>query len=175
MPAARILVLDGHDGSGKSTIAGQLARRLGWAVARPFEGAVSDAFYRCLASGEHATLDRIARSAVDRLGAQHAGGVVFDRHWLTMLSVLPPSLWPGWLPPPPTLVCWADPATTHARVTARGETRRTSPQAHALACARFLELAQRHGASLLDTSALAPDQALHALMARHPTLLGPWI
>lgn len=174
MKAARILVLDGHDGSGKSTLAGLMARRLGWVVARPFQGSISDAFYRCLASGDQGELDLIARRAVTRLAAEHASGVIFDRHWLTMLSVLPPTLWSGWLPAPPTLLCWADPTTTTARVSARGEQRRNSPAYHRRYCSTFLELAQRHSVPVLDTSSLLPAQALPRLQEQLPGLLSPW-
>jgi len=175
MAPAPILVIDGHDGSGKSTVAGLLARRLGWVVARPFTGAVSQAFYRCLAQDEPQQLHGIARAAVARLEALHAPGVVFDRHWVTMLSVLPQRCWPGWLPSPPTLLCWADPLTTLARVSARGETTRNTLELHQCSCALFRELAQHHELPVLNTTQLAPDRALATLRAQHPTLLAPWI
>jgi hypothetical protein len=175
MPVPRILVIDGHDGAGKSSLAGLVARRLGWAAARPFTGAVSAAFYRCLARDDPDQLHAIARRAVARLEALHPGGVVFDRHWLTMLSVLPPSLHGRWLPPPPTLLCWTDPVTTLHRVSARGETRRNDLDLHRAHCALFLEHAQRHGIPVLDTTRLTPRRALEHLQMQHPRLLSPWI
>ncbi len=174
MSTARILVIDGHDGSGKSTVAGLLARRLGWVVARPFTGAVSAAFYRCLERGEYASLSRITRAAVTRLEAQHPAGVIFDRHWLTMLSVLPRELWADWHPTPPTLMCRADPATTSARVSARGETRRNTPAYHRRYCEAFSALAQRFGVPVLDTSNLPPQRAWPSLLSQHPGLVAPW-
>jgi hypothetical protein len=144
-------------------------------VARPFTGAVSAAFYRCLDHGDPAQLHGITRRAVARNEALHPRGVVFDRHWLTMLSVLPPALHPGWLPAPPTLLCWTDPSTTLARVSARGETVRNSIALHRDHCALFLTLARRHDVPVLDTTRITPRQAMASLQTHHPQLMSPWI
>ena len=151
-----------------------LARSLGWVVARPFQGSVSDAFYSSLAIGDHQTLHRVARAAVARKRAEHAAGVVFDRHWLTMLTVLPRRFHAAWLPAPPTILCWADPTTTRARIDARGETCRNTSATHEHYCARFEELARRHRVPILDTSATITSKAFRRLTDDLLPRMGPW-
>ncbi len=160
MDTRHILVIDGHDGAGKTTIARHVAERLGWRYVKPFQGEVSEAFYRHLADGDFEALDAICQADISNVLASWEGeSLVFDRHWLTMLSVLPYPLHSRWRPAPPTVLCWADPATTMARVTARGEERRNTLAYHQRYCGIFLDLAQRYGVPVIDTARSSPAQA----------------
>lgn len=162
-----LLVVDGFDGSGKTTLATALGHHLGAPVARPFTGPVAQSFAAHFDAGRFQELHRCTRDAVDGAVASlgPAPKVVFDRHWLTLLSVLPPDLWEGWLPPPPTVMTWAPPEVTFQRLTLRGETRRNTLAYHQEWCARFLDLARRFQVPVLDTSRLSRDQVLERALA----------
>lgn len=88
--------------------------------------------------------------------------LVFDRHWVTVLSIVPDRYLPDWEPLPPTAVCWADLAATLARVDARPEV--PEPREwHAHYVSRYRELADRFGCPLIRTDTLSEDEALDEL------------
>jgi len=160
--APRLIVVDGHDGSGKSTLAGLLAAELGGRHLRPFRDAVAQRFVELVQRERFDELDRYTRAVVERDAAEHreARCLVFDRHWLTLYSLLPEDLFGNWTPLPTTVMCWADPPTTLARVSARGETSRNSLAYHTRYCRVFRQLAERFAVPLIDTTASTPRRAL---------------
>ncbi len=173
--AQRIVVIDGHDGSGKTTLTTLIARRYGGVVARPFTGTVAQEFTRCFNADLFDELNRITLDAVQAClqAYQTVELLVFDRHWLTMLSVLPESLHNRWLPHPATVMTWADPETTYKRLCARGETVRNSLEYHEQYCAVFRELAHRHSIPVIDTGRLTEEEALHTVKQLAEQLLAP--
>ncbi len=108
-----VLVLDGHDASGKTTLADRLATVLNACHLRPFAGAAGRQFTSAVDQEDFDEAARIAHNAVqDSLAAATSSIAIFDRHWMTVFSILPEAYWHSWKPLPPTTLCWADlPAT----------------------------------------------------------------
>jgi len=155
---ARVFVLDGHDGAGKTTIAGEVARRLGMRYANPFSGEPGKRMSWCMrtrryAMGNLVALGAVAR-AMDECGNER---VIFDRHWLTVFSVLPRRYFRSWFPLPvaTTMLCWADEATTRQRLVLRGEPAEPYPGCHSHYCRLYRELAEERGVRIINTSGLA--------------------
>ncbi|WP_082501290.1 glycosyltransferase [Methylobacterium sp. Leaf88] len=163
--AGRIaLVLDGLDGSGKSSIAREVAGRIGATVLDPFGGRIGGLMVLLAERGAHALADDVAHAAV-ALALQQApdGPVVFDRHWFTASQLLSPAYRAGWAPHPRTVMCWADRPTTVARLVARGDA-----QARARMSVERIEtyrrLADELGLPLLDTSRISPALAAERIL-----------
>src|SRR5438270_862702 len=96
--AIKTLVVDGHDGSGKTSIARSVAARLGFAYVKPYDGNLGDFIAWAWGTTQFDLADAVARAAVSRELAliDGAEGAVFDRHWLTMFTVLPEKYWANW-------------------------------------------------------------------------------
>jgi adenylate kinase family enzyme len=165
--AAEALVLDGHDGTGKTTLARLLAERVGAEVVQPFTGTLGDLIAWHWTNERYEEADSLARTALERVYERLDGTprVVFDRHWLSLFSVLPEPLWESWTPLPPTILCWVDTETTCRRLVERGEA--VGPRdEHAYYVARYRALARRFRVPLLDTSKRTVDECLDLLAER---------
>jgi hypothetical protein len=161
-----ILALDGHDASGKTTLARRLANVLGAVCVRPF-AAKNGTRLLALAASDPDGVTPFARDVLAAAADTAVGGVlVFDRHWLTVCSLLPERLWPRWqlLATTPTALCWADLPTTLARLRARDE-----PAQPASEHAHYLEIYQRlaigHGCLVVRTDQEPEEQSLARLIA----------
>jgi thymidylate kinase len=118
-----VLAIDGHDGSGKTTVARKLAAELGAAYVRPFSGNIGGQFLAAAEAGRAKEAIQIAAQAVDKALQAHAGAnvIVCDRLWITVASVVPDTLLGDWTIRSPTLICWADLEATLARLASRNE------------------------------------------------------
>jgi len=157
-----IVVIDGHDGAGKTTLATKLAAELNGRYVKPFGGSLGDMIAWLWQRSRFREADALARAALEMAIAESKEDeiLVFDRHWLTMYSVLPEEYWPGWEPRPRrTILCWCDVPTTVERLTARGEPA-GEISVHAYYCDVYADLARRFQIPIIDTSALGPDDTL---------------
>lgn len=160
------LVLDGLDGSGKSSIAREVARRIGATVLNPFGGQIGGLMVLLAGRGEHALADAVAHAAV-ALALRHApdGPVVFDRHWFTASQLLSPTYRAGWAPYPRTIMCWADRPTTVARMIARGDVHAREHMS-VERVETYRRLAEELSLPLLDTSHISAAAAADLIIEK---------
>lgn len=150
-PKQTLLVLDGHDGAGKSTLALGLAEALGAPYVRPFSGEYAARMVAEAERGDTRLVAEIARQSAERaLAARDEPVLVCDRHWLTVYALAPETCWEPWRPGPSTTLCWADLGTTLARLATRDE-RRSPPSYHAYFIRRYWDLGLRFGCNVLRT------------------------
>lgn len=146
-----LLVIDGHDGSGKTTLSSRLARSLGGIHVQPYSRPVGQQFARLIERREFELASELARRAVDQvLANSDAPVVICDRHWMTAFSVLPETYWSAWQSLPPTALCWANLETTIARLDLRGKPDEELWD-HKHFLTSYWELGQRFGAYLVHT------------------------
>jgi hypothetical protein len=163
--ARTIFVLDGHDAAGKTTLARRLTDALGAAYVRPFAGTAGIRLLQ-LAAHDPEEMALFATDVLDA-AADAAGGdvLVFDRHWMTVCSLLPERLWPLYRRETiQTALCWADLPTTIARLEARGE-----PRGPVNEHARYLDiygrLARRYDCLRVRTDVESTERSLVRLLA----------
>jgi hypothetical protein len=161
--APTVLVLDGHDGAGKTTLATLLAHTLGATYLSPFTGAVGGDLLVAALNGRHEQASALAHAAVDRCVANSPTDiVVLDRHWMTVCTLLPEPWWSAWTPPPPTTLCWSDLATTQQRLGLRDETREPDHW-HRHYLRLYRALAQRWRCPVLRTDTMEIPESLDHL------------
>lgn len=163
--AGRIaLVVDGLDGSGKSSIARHVARAISATVLNPFSGEIGAVMVYLARTGQHRLADDVAHAAVAAaINNAPPGPVVFDRHWFTASQLLSPTFRLGWEPRPFTVMCWADRPTTIARLVARGVPN-PSEQMTEERINTYRALASDLKMAVLDTSRISPEEgASHIL------------
>jgi adenylate kinase family enzyme len=161
----QILVIDGHDGSGKTTLAQTLARDLGATHIRPFSGEQGASILATAEAGQVDEANRIAREMVDTaLDSAPTSILVMDRQWMTMFTLLPERLWQHWLPLPPTLLCFCSLSTTLSRLAERSEAQ--APRTwHETYLKRYQDLARQFEVPLLRTDRLSRHAALQHAVA----------
>ncbi|MCH9649695.1 MAG: hypothetical protein K0U98_15760 [Deltaproteobacteria bacterium] len=159
-----ILALDGHDGAGKTTLARRLAEELDAPYVYPFTGSQGSRILTAAEAGEHEESQTIAlhllRQACDR---NPHPILVFDRHWMTVFTLLPEAFWEEWQPLPATTLCWADLDTTLERLGARDE--KAMPQSwHRYYIDLYLRLAERFSINVLETHRMTEDEAAERVL-----------
>ena len=138
-----VLVIDGHDCSGKTTLTKALCQNIGASYVKPFFGEGGELMLAAAEEGRTALAARLARDLVKEASTAAAEPIqVFDRHWMTVFTLLPESHWEPWFPLPPTILCWSNLPTTLERLKRRGEAL-TSYNWHVRYLACYDELARR--------------------------------
>ena len=130
------LVIDGHTGSGKTTLARLISKQCNWEYVKPYDG-TTGAITRWLHERGDTSRLNAFRETVDTYSASSAPtNCVFDRLGPSTVSLLPIEDWPNALPlQESTVILHASLATTLTRVQARGRNTWTQ-QEHA----DFLEI-----------------------------------
>ena len=161
-----IIVLDGHDGAGKSTIGSLLAERLGGLQVKPYTDSLGDMLSWLWQKSHFELVDELARLAIEKVIEENPGStlLIFDRHWLSMFTVLPESFYEKWYPIPTTILCWADEETTIRRLRERGESI-VEDDMHAHYCRLYKSLAERYGIPVIDTSLRTAEVSAQLIMA----------
>ncbi len=156
------LAIEGHDGVGKSTIAALLAQAVNGAVVKPFNSSLGDFIAWLWRNEDFDLADSVARAAVrkgieaDQLDDRRY--LIFDRHWLTMFTVLPERLHCLWEPRPPTVLLTSNLSTVCRRLEARGEPIGDVGK-HEYYLNRYTYSAKRYDVPIVDTSDALPEEA----------------
>ena len=124
VPLLGVVGIDGHDGTGKTTIARAVAQALNASYQRPFGGERGALLLGAHRAGDQAAVLRIGTAAL--LAGIHRAGtdrpVVLDRSWMTVGSLLSDeNFYEHWTIWTPTILCWADLPTTLSRLGERDE------------------------------------------------------
>jgi len=169
MKARMIIALDGHDGSGKTTLAAELGVRLGGNAVRPFSGAAGSKLMEAGERGWVEELVTVGSKAIDDAIASVPGAspLVLDRGWLTVASFVPDSelffrTWTRWMP---TALCWADLETTLSRLSRRRDENSETEAWHRRYIESYRQLAERSGSLLLRTDLLDMESCIDRLIA----------
>lgn len=118
-----VLALDGHDGSGKTTLAKSLATEIGGTYIRPYAEPFGSQLLSLAESKQYDALIEVGSEAIAYAlkNVPSQGTLIFDRFWVTLFTLLPPSHYSRWQIRPATAVIWADLDTTLSRLATRDE------------------------------------------------------
>lgn len=149
----KIIVIDGHDGSGKTTIARLLAEKINAKYIKPFTDSLGDLIAWSYRKKEYRFVNEIALAAIKKNLEENPGVdfLVFDRHWLSMFTVLSQEFYEYWFPLPITILCWADVKTTGDRLKERNEVE-PYPGCNEYYCKVYKEIAVQNNIFTVDTS-----------------------
>jgi thymidylate kinase len=160
-----ILAIDGHDASGKTSVAREVARLAGARYAKPYDGTVGQLMRWLHEHDQGELVVEMGRAAIDYSldVAGDAPRVVCDRHWLTVLAVTNLDRAALWRHGIITVLCWAPSDVTRDRLTARGD-----PNADLSTvdhyCDRYLALAKQYDVPTINTGEYGLDQAVDQAM-----------
>ncbi|HNO71073.1 MAG TPA: hypothetical protein PKO16_04790 [Bacteroidia bacterium] len=154
------IALDGHDGSGKTTISKLVASTLKGIYVRPFAGSKGIALIEAADQEDYDLVLQIGNESIQDIYNQHSNDLlIFDRHWMTVLSLVPENFWNKWLFFPPTILCWANLAITKQRLDERSE-KKFDDAYHKNYLTIYKKLANQYGALIIDTSNKNTEQCL---------------
>ena len=161
----QIIVLDGHDGSGKTTLARLAAETLGGTYVKPFDGTLGDMIMWLSDERRYELADQLARASIEKIVQEHPASplLIFDRHWLSMFTLFPAKLRDLWHPLPATILCWTDLETTRSRLLARGEDPGDDAE-HQHYIRLYRTLAEQFGVPIIDTTSEPPRASIHRIV-----------
>ena len=161
----QIIVLDGHDGSGKTTLARLAAETLGGTYVKPFDATLGDMIMWLSDERRYEFADRLARASIEKIMKEHPASplLIFDRHWLSMFTLFPAELRDSWYPLPATILCWTDLETTKLRLSTRGEYPGDDAE-HERYIRLYRTLANSFDVPIIDTTSESPRASLDRIV-----------
>lgn len=159
-----VFVLDGHDGAGKTTLARMLAQKLNAIYVRPFSGDTGEKLIRLANEEKFSETSNWGLQAIKIMhNAYPDRKLVFDRHWMTVFTLIPQDYWEQWMPLPPTILCWTDVSSTLIRTASRRE-KQYPEDYHRYYLNAYKKLADQFNCYLLDTSHKKIEESLNELL-----------
>lgn len=163
----RLIAIDGHDGSGKTTLATALAERLNATYIRPFAGANGRDLIGAWKSGQHDLVLRVGRKALREVLDQTraTGNWILDRGWLTVATLVPQKVfaatWDIWFP---TALVWCDESTTRQRLQNRAQDNDEPDDWHSYFLQTYQDRLRLHPGPIVRTDLLTQSDALDELL-----------
>jgi len=172
-PLAGVIGIDGHTGTGKTTIARGAADALHASYERPFGGERGLLLARADEAGDSDGVLRIGAAAITaairRSGPMRP--LVVERSWLTVGSLVSDEdfyeHWQLWIP---TILCWADLPTTLERLGHCGESAEAAER-HRYYVDRYRCMAEDRGCIIVDTSNATDTEAIAQVVRAARSLL----
>jgi thymidylate kinase len=93
-----IIAIDGYDGSGKTTIALQISKRINGTYVKSYNNDLGRVIWSLINDEEYELASLIARTACRKEAERYkdAPYVIFDRHWMTMFTLIPEEFLDSW-------------------------------------------------------------------------------
>lgn len=160
-----ILAVDGHDGTGKTTLAKELAKKIGAKYVRPYKEPFGSLLLDAYDNGNFELILKTGEEAIEIILDESLSDaiLVFDRLWITLFTLLPPSFCDQWTFRPPTAICWADLPTTLSRIGQRDE-KKYSKEWHAKYIEMYEKFSHIYRCELIPTHELNEGQSLERLV-----------
>jgi thymidylate kinase len=161
-----ILAIDGHDGSGKTTLAKLLAEKVNGIYVRPFAEDAGVKLIEYFEKKEYEKVSLFGREMIRQHDELYDNEIlIYDRHWMTVFSLLPESYWNEriWHPLPPTTLCFSDLENSLTRLRKRME-KSYEESYHTYYLDLYKKLATRFGANILRTDEHTIEACLKELM-----------
>jgi dephospho-CoA kinase len=116
---------------------------------------------------EYELASLIARTACRKEAERYkdAPYVIFDRHWMTMFTLIPEEFLDSWFPLPFTVLIEAETQTIVERLNKRNEKVDTPFEVHLDQQQRFREVAERHQVAVINTSSELADTSVNRIIS----------
>ncbi|MFZ4262456.1 hypothetical protein ACFRAE_10445 [Sphingobacterium sp. HJSM2_6] len=159
----QIIALDGHDAVGKTTLGQLLAAQLNGVYVRPFQGDYGTQLIKLADEEKFEELITFAENRFQEIKKSHIHEtLIFDRHWMTVLSLLPKTYWLKWQDFPKTFLLTAQLDTIKHRLSQRIE-KQYSDEYHQYYLTLYQELAKQFAVTTLNTDQHTPLEMLNLI------------
>ena len=160
-----VIALDGHDGTGKTTLSNRLAAVLSAEYVKPFTGNAGELMLLSAESGENEFAQKLAEKLIcNAFSTVRNSRVVMDRSYLTVLSLLPDSNQSEWLFRPRTILCHADYESIEKRLSSRTSEELFPRDYHVKYLSLYQSLAEEFDVPVLRTDRFGEDECIEQLL-----------
>lgn len=160
-----IIAIEGHDGVGKTSLCNTLAEKMNARIVRPFAGNTGNLILQLSREKHFDRLIEAASGSIQNHYNRHEGELlIFDRHWITVFTLIPEPYRKKWTDFPLTVLLYADPATVKKRLDTRNEDP-LPDEYHRYYLRQYLEIAHSHSCLCLDTARLPVDELAEKVIA----------
>jgi deoxyadenosine/deoxycytidine kinase len=160
----KILVLDGHDATGKTTLAQSLASSINGTYVRPYIEPYGQELLLAAEAHDYDQVMKISSQAFKNviMKTSLSKPLIFDRLWITVFTLVPESYHSLWTVRPPTIICWTDLNTTLTRLASRKE---VVPQTewHKYYIDLYKNLAKKYKCEVIETTNMDESKSLNFL------------
>lgn len=161
----KIIVIDGHDGTGKTTIAKKLAKELDGVYIKPFDGIIGDIIVWLYERKKYKLLNKISFSILEKCIEENnnANYLIFDRHWLSIYTLLPSKYYNEEFNFPYTILCTANSKTIIQRLRERNNKEEMNWDNDYFR-KKYLEIANNYDLKIIDTSTINIENCINIIL-----------